>query len=33
MFGAKRRKIEIELWESGHEFEDPWPKNIVRLVN
>ena len=26
-------KIEIELWESGHEFEDPWPKNIVRIVN
>ena len=26
-------EIEIELWESGHEFEDPWPKNIVRLVN
>ena len=26
-------EIEIELWESGNEFEDPWPKNIVRLIN
>ena len=24
---------EIELWHNGHEFEDPWPKNIVRMVN
>jgi G3E family GTPase len=24
---------EIELWEYGHEFEDPWPKNIVRYIN
>lgn len=26
-------EIEIELWENGHEFDDPWPKNIVRMVN
>ena len=24
---------EIQLWENGHEFEDPWPKNIVKMVN
>ena len=24
---------EIELWKNKHEFEDPWPKNIVRLGN
>lgn len=24
---------EIELWENGHKFEDPWPKNIVKIVN
>jgi G3E family GTPase len=24
---------EIELWNYGHEFEDPWPRNIVRHVN
>ncbi|MEM6804863.1 MAG: GTP-binding protein, partial [Bacteroidota bacterium] len=23
---------EIEAWNHGHEFEDPWPKNIVRMV-
>ena len=22
---------EIELWENGHEFDDPWPKKIVRM--
>ena len=24
---------EISLWRTGGEFEDPWPKNIVRMVN
>ncbi|WP_044210516.1 GTP-binding protein [Flammeovirga sp. OC4] len=24
---------EIELWENGFSFEDPWPKNIVRIKN
>jgi G3E family GTPase len=24
---------EIALWRSGHQFEDPWPKNIVRMMN
>ena len=24
---------EIQLWENGYEFEDPWPKNIVKMVN
>ena len=24
---------EISLWRAGGEFEDPWPKNIVRMVN
>ncbi|WP_103867344.1 GTP-binding protein [Aquimarina sp. I32.4] len=24
---------EIELWSAGHQFEDPWPKNIVKMVN
>ena len=24
---------EIELWRDGHKFDDPWPKNIVRMVN
>lgn len=24
---------EIELWNDGHEFDDPWPKNIVRIAN
>ena len=24
---------EIQLWENGHEFEDPWPKNIIKMVN
>ncbi len=23
---------EIELWKAGHGFDDPWPKNIVRMV-
>ncbi|MEM8585910.1 MAG: GTP-binding protein [Bacteroidota bacterium] len=22
---------EIELWKAGHEFDDPWPKNIVKI--
>ena len=24
---------EIKLWESGHVFQDPWPKNIVKIVS
>ena len=24
---------EIELWKKGYEFEDPWPKNITRILN
>lgn len=24
---------EIQLWEDGHEFDDPWPKRIVKMVN
>ena len=24
---------EIELWKKGYEFEDPWPKNITRVLN
>ncbi|MEN1786047.1 MAG: GTP-binding protein, partial [Bacteroidota bacterium] len=24
---------EIELWKDGYEFEDPWPKSIVKMVN
>ncbi|MBD0404240.1 GTP-binding protein [Flammeovirga sp. EKP202] len=24
---------EIELWKNGFSFEDPWPKNIVRIKN
>ncbi|MEM9001203.1 MAG: GTP-binding protein [Bacteroidota bacterium] len=24
---------EIELWKYGHEFGDPWPKNLVKMVN
>ena len=23
---------EIKLWENGHEFDDPWPKSIVKIV-
>ncbi|AHC15433.1 CobW family GTP-binding protein [Salinispira pacifica] len=23
---------EIELWKNGHEFEDPWPKNLVDMA-
>ena len=22
---------EIQLWNAGHQFEDPWPKNVVRM--
>jgi G3E family GTPase len=22
---------EIELWNTGHQFEDPWPKNVLRM--
>ena len=22
---------EIELWNTGHQFDDPWPKNVVRM--
>ena len=24
---------EIKLWESGHVFQDPWPKNIVKMIS
>lgn len=24
---------EIELWHAGHQFEDPWPKSMIRMVN
>ena len=24
---------EIELWNNGHQFDDPWPSNVVRMVN
>ncbi|MEM1259659.1 MAG: GTP-binding protein [Bacteroidota bacterium] len=24
---------EIELWKKGHMFDDPWPKNLVKMVN
>ena len=24
---------EIELWKNGYEFDDPWPKNLVKMVN
>ena len=24
---------EIQLWVNGYEFDDPWPKNIVKMVN
>ena len=24
---------EIELWNDGHVFDDPWPRNIVRMVH
>lgn len=24
---------EIKRWKDGHEFEDPWPKNITRMTN
>ena len=24
---------EIDLYENGHHFEDPWPKNLVKMVN
>ncbi|NQX92176.1 MAG: cobalamin biosynthesis protein CobW, partial [Flavobacteriales bacterium] len=24
---------EIKLYEEGHEFDDPWPKNIVRMTS
>ncbi|WP_299529238.1 GTP-binding protein [Ulvibacterium sp.] len=24
---------EIELWKNGYEFNDPWPKNLVKMVN
>ncbi|MEO0403547.1 MAG: hypothetical protein AAF193_01625 [Bacteroidota bacterium] len=23
---------EIKLWQEGQEFEDPWPRNIVRMT-
>ncbi|MEL7271290.1 MAG: GTP-binding protein [Bacteroidota bacterium] len=24
---------EIELWRNGYDFEDPWPKNLVKMMN
>ncbi len=24
---------EIALWKNGHPFDDPWPKNLVKMVN
>jgi hypothetical protein len=24
---------EIKLWESGYVFQDPWPKNIVKMLS
>ncbi|MEO0338046.1 MAG: GTP-binding protein [Bacteroidota bacterium] len=24
---------EIQLWKAGHQFTDPWPKNIVKIMN
>ncbi|MEM8507752.1 MAG: GTP-binding protein [Bacteroidota bacterium] len=24
---------EIELWKNGYAFDDPWPKNLVKMVN
>ena len=24
---------EIELWENGYDFTDPWPKNLVKMIN
>jgi hypothetical protein len=24
---------EIKLWEIGYVFQDPWPKNIVKMVS
>ncbi|MEM9649448.1 MAG: GTP-binding protein [Bacteroidota bacterium] len=24
---------ELELWKNGYEFDDPWPKNLVKMVN
>ena len=24
---------EIRLWKEGYEFDDPWPKNIVKIIN
>ena len=24
---------EIRLWKEGYEFDDPWPKNIVKMIN
>ncbi|MEO0572291.1 MAG: GTP-binding protein [Bacteroidota bacterium] len=24
---------EIELWKNGYDFDDPWPKNLVKMVN
>ncbi len=26
-------ETEIELWSNGYEFKDPWPKNIVKVMN
>ena len=24
---------EIDLWENGYDFTDPWPKNLVKMIN
>lgn len=24
---------EIELWKNGYDFNDPWPKNLVKMIN
>ena len=24
---------EIKLWKAGYKFDDPWPKNLVKMVN
>ena len=24
-------EYEIKLWESGHKFKDPWPRNLIKI--